>query len=435
MNRAELSQIIAEVSGLDTEGIGLEGFQRAVQRLKEVTGIRDDEGFYRIFHDNPKHLEILLESLVVPETWFFRDSEPFHYLFDLAQKRRAQDLKAIRVLSVPCATGEEPYSIAMVLLASGYSAGEIHVDAIDLSRVAIQKAHQAKYGKRSFRETGWEELTNRFFSHEEEIWTLSPEVVPLVHFHNQNVSDQKFFLDCPTYDIVFCRNLVIYLSESARNSIVKNIQRLLSEEGTLFVGHSEMLFFCRNGFEPIPRPRAFSCRKEVRSPETAKPAMEIAPPKPVSKEIILPRPVAGKTIPAAEGKAAIRIGSERPETHPAVPSGAAQLENRAEMLASIRNLADKGLLKDAEARCRELACQPNANAEIFCLLGTICAAKEDIVGAESAFSKAIYLDPECYNALVQLSLIREHQGDSGAASRLRERARKAFRRGELRTTT
>ena len=105
------------------------------------------------------------------------------------------------------------------------------------------------------------------------------------------------------------------------------------------------------------------------------------------------------------------------------------------MLVAIRNLADKGLLKDAEARCRELAGQPTANAEIFCLLGTICAAKEDIVEAESAFSKAIYLDPECYNALVQLSLIREHQGDSGAASRLRERARKAFCREEMRLST
>ena len=97
--------------------------------------------------------QALIEAVIVPETWFFRYPESFATLAKLASKRLAaiNNMRALRILSLPCSTGEEPYSIAMALLDAGLKPHQFKVDGMDVSPLSVEKARRALYGKNSFR--------------------------------------------------------------------------------------------------------------------------------------------------------------------------------------------------------------------------------------------------------------------------------------------
>lgn len=418
--REALGRLLADTAGFDPATTGPDGLDRAVEALARRAGTRDEGDLLRFLKNQPANLESLLEDLVVPETWFFRDGEPFLHLGDLARDRLAEGRCRVRVLSAPCASGEEAYSALMVLLHVGCRPADIELDAVDISRRAVDRARMAGYGKRSFRETGWENLANRWFTRRQDRFFLAPEVASLANFQVDNLNRPDFFFEKEPYDFIFCRNLVIYLAEEARTRVVRTIRRLLAPDGTLFVGHSEMIFFCRNGFEPVPRPRAFACRKEgaaarpgASAPTTTpgRAAPTVSPPPPGTPDV------------RASAAAFPRPRRQAPPRPPGPPPPAKACPDAIE---PIRSLADRGRLQDAEDACRAALKDGTASAGIYCLLGTICAAKGDLSDAETAFQRAVYLDPECYEALIQLSLILEGRGQADAAARLRERARKNF---------
>ncbi|MBP7865216.1 MAG: tetratricopeptide repeat protein [Acidobacteria bacterium] len=419
--REELGRLLAETAGLDPATTGPEGLDRAVEAIARRTGTRDEGGILSLLRGQPENLATLLEDLVVPETWFFRDGEPFLYLGDLARDRLAEGNRRVRVLSAPCASGEEAYSALMVLLHAGYRPADVEMDAVDISRRAVEKARKAGYGKRSFREPGWENLTNRWFTRRQDRLYLAPEVASLASFQVDNLNRPDFFFGREPYDFIFCRNLVIYLAEEARARVVRTVRRLLAPDGTLFVGHAEMIFFCRNGFEPVPRPRAFACRTEGLPTTTATPGRPSTAPLPPPPDRPVGRaPAAPAHRPRREGPP--RLPAPSPPAAPPPPPA----ETGPDPVGAIRSLADRGQLRDAEHASRALLQKGSASAEIYCLLGTICAARGDLADAETAFQRAVYLEPECYEALVQLSLILEGRGETDAAARLRERARKNF---------
>lgn len=421
--REELGRFLAETAGFDPATTGPDGLDRAVEALARRTGTRDEEALRRLLRTQPGSLEPLLEDLVVPETWFFRDGEPFLHLGDLARDRLAEDRRRVRVLSAPCASGEEAYSALMVLLHAGCRPADIALDAVDISRRAIGRALKAAYGKRSFREAGWEKLTNRWFTRHQDRLHLAPEVASLANFQVDNLNRPDFFFGREPYDFIFCRNLVIYLADEARTRVLRAVRRLLAPDGTLFVGHSEMIFFCRNGFEPVPRPRAFACRKESAAARPGVPSAAINAGRAAPAASSPPPGTPGGRAPSAASPRHRREAPSRPP-RPAPPTSPE--ETRPDAVGPIRSLADRGQLREAEDACRAALENGAVSAGIYCLLGTICAAKGDLAGAETAFQRAVYLDPECYEALIQLSLILDGRGEADAAARLRERARKNF---------
>ncbi len=362
------------------------------QELARRAGLfLDDVGrrsLQRVDLESATALEQAAEILAVPETWFFRDSEPFVYLAKFA----ACAPRPLRVLSAPCATGEEPYSIAMALLEAGLMPGEFAIDAVDISAQAIAAAQCAVYGKASFRQA-MPELTGKYFEPAGQGYRLREQVSSHVRFRQANLLDG--LEAAPTYHAIFCRNLLIYLHEEARKAVIAILRSRLSGDGVLFAGHSEVSLFLDAGFRKVEHPRSFACLPapwEERSPAVAVPVRVAA---------VRERPPAPAKRPAASPPA-----SPPPPAEPG--------------LEDARSLADRGRLGEAAAICRRLG----PSAEGFCLQGLISQSSDRLAEAEEYFRRALYLDPGHCESLVHMSLLCASRGDAERSAAFRERARR-----------
>lgn len=194
MVQAAIEAMLRQKIGLDANSIGSRTIARAVEQRRVACGLRDQTSYFQHLQTSAKELEELIETVVVPETWFFRDKEPFVYL---SQYVTSQWLKAnfsiLRVLSVPCSTGEEPYSIAMTLLDSGLTPNQFCIDAVDISKRALLKAKQALYSKRAFR-GGGVEAKLRYFEQVADSYQVRPIVRDTVKFIQGNLLKPGFLL-------------------------------------------------------------------------------------------------------------------------------------------------------------------------------------------------------------------------------------------------
>src|SRR3569832_1749197 len=123
MTMRAIEGFLLETIGLDSESIGNNTVQRTVTQRMRAIGVADMGEYLNKLKKDPRELQGLNKAVTVPETWFFRDKEPFHMLSNLVRSRwfPPSRTKPLHILSLPCATGEEPYSIAMVLKDMGYN--------------------------------------------------------------------------------------------------------------------------------------------------------------------------------------------------------------------------------------------------------------------------------------------------------------------------
>lgn len=402
--------------GLDASTIGSASVQRAVTARMSACRISQREVYWEKLNDaSGRELQELIEATVVPETWFFRDREAFAALVRVALSARASlpsDQK-LHILSLPCSTGEEPYTIAMALLDAGLPAEWFTVDAVDISERALARARRCLYGKNSFRGSDLE-FRARHFVHDATGWHLNATVRRQVRFHHQNLLGEEGLPGSKPYQIIFCRNLLIYFDRPTQDRALTALTRRLAPGGTIFVGPSETALLMDHGFEPVRIPQSFAFQPpgNPRSRKTtvaAEPAPASArkptpPPKPRAVAPAPPPPPAPRPVVAAKPAAGVsEAGAE---------------------LTAIRALADRGQLAEAAKLCTKHLQAHGPSAEAFYLLGLVHDADGRPNEAVEFYRKAIYLDPVHHEALVQLSLLRERLGDHAAAQALNERARK-----------
>lgn len=139
--------------GLDAVSIGSTTIDRAVLARMASLGVERREDYWQQLQDSTDEVQELIEAVVVPETSFFRDREAFAVLVRLilVEWLPAHPRGTLRLLSIPCSTGEEPYSMVMALLDAGFSLGQFEVDAVDISARALTQAKRGVYGMNSFR--------------------------------------------------------------------------------------------------------------------------------------------------------------------------------------------------------------------------------------------------------------------------------------------
>ncbi len=267
MINAALAKLIVERSGLNLDEIVCRNIARTAAAAMERAGLGSLDAYLERLRTSAAEWTTMIEALVVPETWFFRDHEPFLFLKEHVRRKwlLAPPQHRLRILSVPCSTGEEPYSIAITLLQAGLTPDRFHIDAVDISQHAIAAAQQAIYSDRSFREQAAHEASC-YFLRQAAGWVLDKLIVQLVDFRTANLVDPGFLDRQPPYHLIFCRNMIIYLTASARNFVLKNLARLLGPQGILIVGHSELTFFQRAGYSPISHARSFACQRTGLAP-------------------------------------------------------------------------------------------------------------------------------------------------------------------------
>ena len=409
MAQVDFETVLKQAMGLDAVSIGSTTIERAVRVRMADLGLGLREEYWQQLHDSTGELQELIETVVVPETWFFRDREAFGALVRLVTEDwlPAHPSGILRLLSVPCSTGEEPYSMIMALLDGGVSLERFQVDAVDISARALAQARRGIYGTNSFRGANLQ-FRERYFRPVEAGYALLDRLSAKVTFRQRNLLAADFHFGEAPYDVVFCRNLLIYFDRPTQEQAMRTLGSILTPGGFLFVGPAEAFLASCSGFASVNQAMSFAFRR------TGTKRVEPAPD-------FIRRPI--KTVKKPE----------RPHTQTAakaergpisVPLVAKASVPRPTDLVFARSLADAGRLEEAVERCEQDLKQRGPSSEAYYLLGLLRDATGDGLGAAENYRRVVYLEPEHIEALMHLALCMEKQGDSAAAERLRKRARR-----------
>jgi len=380
----------------------------------------------------------------VPETWFFRDREPFAALsrFAVTEWLTANPARPLRLLSAPCATGEEPYSMAMALLDAGLQPNRFHIDAVDISAEALAQARAGIYGRNSFRGKGLE-FRERHFAPVPDGHAPHDAVRQSVHFQRANLVAPNFLAGRDRYDVIFCRNVLIYFDRPPQRRVIQTLDRLLTPAGILFVGHAETGLFVDSDFVSAKLPMAFAYRKtshvlpgELKKPSAQKIARiqssklaGVSSPQKAAPVSTRPAPRAWPATPGPNSPVPNRSSSlDTPaEIHPIVEEAALE---QSVILEKATRLADAGDLDEAANLCEShLRCH-GASAPAYYLLGLVQDARGNPQLARESYRKVIYLEPNHYEALLHLALLSEQSGEQRDARQWRHRAHRVKARSK-----
>lgn len=401
--------------GLDVASVGEAIIERALRQRYLATKSADSDGYWNLLHSSADEQQALIEAVIVPETWFFRYSESFVSLSNLARERlnALNAARPIRILSLPCSTGEEPYSIAMALLDADILAHQFVIDAMDISPLSIERAKQGRYGKNSFR-GGEITFRDRYFNAVQDGFELQDRVRERVNFRAGNLLDPAL-LNQTAYDFVFCRNLLIYFDQPTQKHVFEVLKRLTRDDGILFIGPAEGSLLTRMGMRSSGLPQTFAfCHytlpAEVIAPVIATRSGLVAPPATARSQ---PRPAPRTMTPAP-----VRPGTGAPVTSTTAPGQ----DDSAMLLSTIASLANGGKSAEARAACERFLQRHEPVAQVFYWLGLLSEVEGKIAQAQGFYRKALYLDPQHPEALAQLAALLAAQGDIAGARRLNERA-------------
>jgi len=415
MAAANFESLLRQSIGLDAASIGISAIERAVQQRQVACRLQGRDAYWQHVRTSQAELQALIEAVVVPETWFFRDPDAFAALGRFIRDTRlaGKPDEVARVLSLPCSTGEEPYSMAMVLLDSGVPANRFRVDAIDISERALERARAGEYRKTSFR--GQDLLFREIhFEPHRELHRIRDHVKRQVHFRHGNILVPGSLPGSGTYDAVFCRNVLIYFDEDSQRRAIATLGRLLAPGGLLFGGPAEAGVLTNHGFVSARIPKAHAFRRVEEANRDLPRTVTRVPRRPTVA--IAPRCTSGsKDTPRGAGRIA-RPGVEASEAAPP-PQSASELENGF-------RLANQGRFAEAAACCEDHLQRQGPSAPAFYLLGLVHDAAGREHAATGCYRKALYLDPHHHDSLVHLALLLDRQGAAAEAERLRLRARR-----------
>jgi chemotaxis protein methyltransferase WspC len=402
----EIAALLAQKIGLDVTSIGISVIDQAVRLRQTATGVHDLSDYCRRLHGSEREQNALVEAVVVPETWFFRDTAAFTAMTQLVREEGLAERpdRLLRLLSLPCSTGEEPYSMAIALLEAGIPAAHFYIDAIDVSAGNIAAARNAIYGQNAFRSSDLGFRDQHFETLPGGPRRLAEPVRQQVRFAVGNILDPVLLLGTALYDVAFCRNLLIYFGRATQEQALQNLARLLMPNGLLFVGPAETGLPQRPNFIWAKLPTAFAFRLVDLAATVCVPRLNS------------PLLVGGRRTPPVP-----RLPKLRPRTLPAQAESPQGLD-------VAQCLADQGRLAEALECCDAYLHAYGPSAQGFFLLGLIRDASGNSADAIEAYRKSLYVDPAHHDALVHLGLLLERADDTVGARLIQHRIRRLERR-------
>ncbi|HEY0285986.1 MAG TPA: CheR family methyltransferase [Pseudomonas sp.] len=395
--------------GLDVASVGEAIIERAVRQRCIASRATDSDAYWQLLNGSADEQQALIEAVIVPETWFFRYPESFATLGKLALARlwALSAARPLRILSLPCSTGEEPYSIAMALFDAGVEPTQFKVDAVDISPLSIQRARLGVYGKNSFRGDQIS-FRERYFLPVEEGYRLDERVRDRVSFQSGNLLDPHMPLAQSAYDFVFCRNLLIYFDVPTQRLGFEALKRMTRDDGVLFIGPAEGSLLGRMGMSSIGVPQSFAFRRR----------REVAVEPPV---VIAARPITERARSPIKPTVALPFKAPDP-VRSFAPAARTSNSDASVLLGSIAALANEGKTADAKAACERYLQLHEPVAPVFYWLGLLSEVAGDTAQAQGFYRKALYLQPQHPETLAQLAALLASQGDTAGARRVQARA-------------
>ncbi len=414
---AQIKQLLGKRIGVIADTLGPEAVEKAVAKRCEKIPCKDVKHYRDVLSQKDSEIGNLIDEIVVPESWFFRDTVPFQRLSQAVADRTLS--RPIRALSAPCAGGEEPYSIAMTLLDLDMPANEFFIKGVDISERLVSRAGKTPFSRLSFRGDNLD-YRDKYFTQIGNRYQIQEPLRSLVQFEQANLTAANLLADDPPYDVIFCRNVMIYLDEQSRQQVLQNLERLLATKGILFVGHAEAGLAVRQQFSSLNWPGAFAFRKKIgqicdKPTRTFKEALGR---KGKDKPKILPKPRRRFPIPNHKKpdstKSAVTGKPDRQTAAPPPPSASISLER------ALR-LADAGQNQEARSLCQQIMETEGPSAAAYFLLGNLQLAEGKKRDAEQSFGRAVYLEPEHHEAITCLFHLASSRGELAAAERWKRR--------------
>ncbi|WP_028575534.1 CheR family methyltransferase [Desulfonatronovibrio hydrogenovorans] len=211
--------------------------------------------------DRKQEIEVFCEKMTTNETSFFRDQKQLDVFRDsilmpTLDEQKNSGRKSLNIWSAGCSSGEEPYTLSMMLheiLKLGIIGWKIRITANDISSAMIEKAKQGLYNDYSLRNTP-KDIIARYFTKEPGGYRIHPKVQKNVNFQKINLNDTAALKTIPRSQIVFCRNVIIYFDLAMKKKVINAFYDNLQPGGYLILGHSESLHSITNIFQPVRKP-------------------------------------------------------------------------------------------------------------------------------------------------------------------------------------
>jgi chemotaxis protein methyltransferase CheR len=213
----------------------------------------------------------LINELTVNETYFLREDHQFDALLNsvlpalVADRRARRTVGPIRLLSLPCSTGEEPYSIALRLLEEWPEMDEFDVEIVagDIDTRVLDAARRGEYGTRSMQRVPLPVRSRWFDRLAADRYRIKDDIRSAITFSQLNVCDPVSMRPYRDFDVVFCRNLLIYFDATSSRRAAEHIFGALRPGGHLFLGHSESMSRISSIFEPVRLPEGIVYQRPV----------------------------------------------------------------------------------------------------------------------------------------------------------------------------
>ncbi len=262
-----LTDLLEDRFGLNFAGARqelLEGRLRPRLEALHLDGLRAYYHFLRAHPSREEEFTELSRRITNNETYFFRETAHFEAIIARIIPALGVELRArpLRILSAACSSGEEPYSLAIRLVDAGLELSGIRweIDACDLSPARLETARSAVYDGMSFRATD-DATRERCFRRHEGKWQLKDRYRRGVRFFHANLAAPLSGLGWGGYDVILCRNMLIYFSDAAFDRLISRFAQQLVPGGYLFLGHAESLFERSVEFESVQFAETMGYRK------------------------------------------------------------------------------------------------------------------------------------------------------------------------------
>ena len=263
MNPADfefISTLLKKRSGLvltPDKSYLLESRLMPVARKNGMKGLEELFQAIRAASEGPLLVDVT-EAMTTNESFFFRDTKPFdlfrnHVLPPLIESRAEK--KSIRIFCAAASSGQEPYSLAMIIKEAGARLQGWKIDIIgtDISTEILNKAKAGLYSQFEVQRGLPIQMLVKYFEKKDEQWQISQELRDMVTYKEYNLlGDLK---PLGRFDVVFCRNVLIYFDRETKGKVLESIAGLMPEDGTLFLGGAETVLGISDRFKPVPDQR------------------------------------------------------------------------------------------------------------------------------------------------------------------------------------
>lgn len=247
----QFKKLFLSLSSIDLNLYKEKQMKRRITSLVEKRGFNQFCPFLEVMKTDRELYNVFINYLTINVSEFYRNPlqwEMFERRILTEIQKRKGSLQGVRIWSSACSTGDEPYTIVMILNRH-VPLNQIHVLATDIDAGAMDKAKQGVYTGRSIKELPADFLKKHFLQVGTDAWKISDDVKKCVEFRQMNLLKDPYPKD---QDIVVCRNVLIYFTEEAKDKIFADFNRSLVKEGVLFIGSTEQIIgYQKYGFKPM----------------------------------------------------------------------------------------------------------------------------------------------------------------------------------------